>query len=70
MVRDDNKSGTSDVEIAISKMDNVAEFGGLVIWGHESVIEPENIFVKGANEWVAFAENVSDLNPAIQRATL
>ena len=70
MIRDENEPGINDVEVAIGKMDNIADFDGLVIWGHEGVIESDNIFVKGVNEWVAFAETVSESNSASRRAIL
>lgn len=38
---------------------DVASFEELVIWGHEAMPEADDPFVKGVEEWVKFAEAVS-----------
>ena len=42
-----------------STLDNVATFDEVVVWGHETVVETDNSFVRGVDEWVIFAEAVS-----------
>lgn len=44
----------SEVEI----LSRTAEFHGLAVWGHESVPTDEDPYVKGVEEWIAFAEKV------------
>ncbi len=42
-------------------LEDVAAFEELVIWGHEAMPEGDDPFVKGVEEWVKFAEAVSQL---------
>ena len=37
----------------------VANFEDMVVWGHETCIEPEDVFVKALDEWVKVATSVS-----------
>ena len=37
----------------------VASFDKIVLWGHESLVEGDDAFVKGVEEWIGFAEAVS-----------
>lgn len=46
-------------EEEVKVLDEVARFEELVVWGHESVPEEDNVFVKGVEEWIKFAEAVS-----------
>ena len=41
------------------EMEEVASFDKLVLWGHESLVEGDDVFVKGVEEWIGFAEAVS-----------
>ena len=50
----------SSVNIEIKALSEVAGFSEVVIWGHESTAESDDLFVKGVNEWVTFATAVSD----------
>ena len=43
-----------------SILHEVADFEDVVIWGHETCIEPEDVFVKALDEWVTFATSVSN----------
>ena len=40
-------------------LEEVASFDKLVLWGHESLVEGDDMFVKGVEEWIGFAEAVS-----------
>ncbi len=54
--------GDDDEEEEEAKvLEDVASFEELVIWGHEAVPEGDDPFVKGVEEWVKFAEAVSQL---------
>ena len=37
----------------------MASFDKIVLWGHESLVEGHDPFVKGVEEWIGFAEAVS-----------
>ena len=43
----------------VKTMEKKASFDGIVIWGHELVPEDDDVYVKGVQEWIAFAEAVS-----------
>ena len=43
----------------IKELEEVASFDKIVLWGHESLVEGDDSFVKGVEEWVGFAEAVS-----------
>lgn len=51
-------------------LEDVASFEELVIWGHEAMPEDDNAFVKGVEEWVKFAEAVSQVSFALEKAWL
>lgn len=36
----------------------IATFEEVVVWGHEELVDKDDIFVKGMGEWVQFAEAV------------
>ena len=40
-------------------LEEVASFDKIVLWGHESLVEGDDPFVKGVEEWIGFAEAVS-----------
>ena len=46
-------------EEGIKVLEEVATFEELVVWGHEAVPEADDVFVKGVEEWIRFAEAVS-----------
>ncbi|KAK0512036.1 hypothetical protein JMJ35_005164 [Cladonia borealis] len=37
-------------------LEEVASFDRVVLWGHESLVEGDDMFVKGVEEWIGFAE--------------
>ena len=42
-----------------SAVDEIAAFDEVIVWGHENAAETNNVFVRGVDEWVTFAEAVS-----------
>jgi ribonuclease H2 subunit C len=46
-------------EIETMTMDQHATFGELMVWDHEAVPEGADVYVKGIEEWIGFAEAVS-----------
>ena len=49
----------SEEEGEVQELQEVASFDKIVLWGHESLVEGDDSFVKGVEEWVGFAEAVS-----------
>ncbi len=45
----------------VGKLEEVAVFQEVVVWGHEATAEGDDVFVKGVAEWIQFAEVVSCL---------
>ena len=43
-------------EQRIKAFGEIAEFHRITIWGHENVLEQDDIFSKGIEEWIDFAE--------------
>ncbi len=43
----------------VQALGEVASFDSIVLWGHESLVEGDDPFVKGVEEWIGFAEAVS-----------
>ena len=48
------------LEVGISALEEVADFGKITVWGHEAVAELDDAFIKGLGEWITFAEPVSE----------
>jgi len=49
--------GTFDEEMKL--LEEVGDYDQVVVWGHETIAEDDDVFVKGVNEWTSFAESVS-----------
>ena len=45
-------------EIETTIMDQHARFGEIMVWDHEAVPEGTDVYVKGIEEWIGFAEAV------------
>ena len=54
--KDDEEIGE---EGEVQKLEEVASFDEIVLWGHESLVEGDDPFLKGVEEWIGFAEAVS-----------
>ncbi|KAL9023392.1 MAG: hypothetical protein Q9180_008254, partial [Flavoplaca navasiana] len=44
-----------DEEEEVKVLEEVANFKEFAVWGHETVPEGDDAFVKGVEEWIAFA---------------
>jgi ribonuclease H2 subunit C len=60
---DEERSGEMLVETKVMEM--VGTFEEVCVWGHEKVPEGEDVYVKGIEEWIGFAEKVSSEGPPI-----
>ena len=67
---DNDDPEIANKEVETSNLDEVADFGEVVIWGHEAITEPDDVFFKGVNEWVTFATAVSKRCSAKHRVPL
>ncbi|KAL6248154.1 hypothetical protein RBB50_004409 [Rhinocladiella similis] len=56
-----------DIEIAdeeeeppepVKLLEEVTTFDGIIVWGHDRVPNQDDIFVKGLEEWISFAEAI------------
>ena len=50
---------------SVGVLDTAATFDELLVWGHELVPTADDPFVKGVEEWIAFAEAVSGCHHSI-----
>ena len=44
----------------VKVLEEAASFDEMMVWGHEAVPEGDDPYVKGVEEWIAFAEAVSE----------
>ncbi|KAL8709978.1 MAG: hypothetical protein Q9220_005429 [cf. Caloplaca sp. 1 TL-2023] len=51
---DDEEEEEEEVKV----MEEVASFEKYVVWGHENVVEGDDGFVKGVEEWVRFTDKL------------
>ena len=58
------QEGGEEEQEEVSVLNEVGSFERVVIWNHESMVDCDDAFVKGLDEWVAFAEAVSHVFPA------
>ena len=56
---DDDMAIETEQPAEVKTMEPMATLDEIVIWGHEMVPEDEDVYVKGVQEWMAFAEAVS-----------
>ncbi|KAL2039928.1 hypothetical protein N7G274_007331 [Stereocaulon virgatum] len=54
----DVRDGRDNEEEAeeFSMLQDLGSFDKVMLWGHESIVESEDPFVKGMEEWIGFAE--------------
>ena len=59
-MEDDDDEDVMDMgeQVEVRMLETTATFDELVIWGHEVVPGEDDEYVKGVEEWVAFAEVV------------
>jgi ribonuclease H2 subunit C len=53
---EDEAAAPKEIETLV--MDQHATFGELMVWDHEAVPEGADVYVKGIEEWIGFAEAV------------
>lgn len=55
---DDEMDLVADVgqEAEVKVMETKGRFDEIVVWGHEMVPDEEDVYVKGVEEWIGFAE--------------
>lgn len=63
----DGEDFEEEEEEQANMLQDLGSFDEVVLWGHESIVESEDPFVKGMEEWISFAEAVSPAIPAISR---
>ena len=57
--RDRMAEDPEDEEVEeIKVLKETGKFDEIVLWGHGAIVEDDDAFVKGLNEWVGFAEAV------------
>ncbi|KAI4122242.1 MAG: hypothetical protein LQ347_006573, partial [Umbilicaria vellea] len=49
------EDGDEDME-PVKVLEEAASFEEIVVWGHEAVPTSDDPYVKGVEEWIAFAE--------------
>lgn len=54
----EEEDGDEEEDEEIGVLQEIGSFDKVVLWGHESIIENEDAFVKGMGEWINFAEAV------------
>ena len=45
-------------ESGLKSSEQVGDFDDIIIWGHETMAEADDVFVKGVSEWIRVAELV------------
>ena len=58
MQEEEEKEEGEEIE-EVQVLEEVASFDKVVLWGHETLVEGDDPFVKGVEEWIGFAEAVS-----------
>ena len=56
---DDGEEGEGEGEGEKEALEEVGSFDKIVLWGHESLVEGDDPFGRGVEEWIGFAEAVS-----------
>lgn len=57
--RREDANSTEEHDEETATLQEKGQFDEIMVWGHESVAEEDDTFVKGVNEWIIFAEAVS-----------
>lgn len=56
---EDEEEEEEGESVETREMEVEGTFEKVVVWGHEAVPEDEDVYVKGMEEWIGFAEGVS-----------
>ena len=54
----DVDAGTVDEGVEVKMLECQGTFDEVVVWGHEMLPDGEDVYVKGVEEWIGFAEAV------------
>ena len=58
--QEDEESAEEDkIEEPIGMLEEQGSFDNLIVWAHERVVDNDDVFVRGVEEWTTFAEAVS-----------
>lgn len=49
----------------IKVLEEVATFDEIMVWGHEHVPGEDDVFVRGVQEWIAFAEAMHSVDDEV-----
>jgi ribonuclease H2 subunit C len=55
---DDDVQALDDIPEPVKILESTAEFKEVVIWGHDNIPGTHDAFVKGLEEWLAFANTI------------
>lgn len=55
---DDEVQALDDIPEPVKVVESTAHFNELVVWGHDQAPEKDDAFVKGVEEWLAFADAI------------
>ena len=58
---DDEDEDEDEKEIEVKVIEEVGEWDSIMVWGHEAVMDEEDPYVRGVEEWVGFSAAVSSL---------
>lgn len=64
----DQDEEDTQLPIEVQILETNGTFDQVVIWAHEAVPEGEDVYVKGIEEWIGFAESVG--HPSVRRLLL
>jgi ribonuclease H2 subunit C len=65
---DEDEDMVMDEPVEVKVLEQKGRFDEIRVWGHDAVPEADDVFVKGVQEWIGFAEAVS-LNPVEKEAS-
>ncbi|KAL6719137.1 hypothetical protein ACLMJK_003374 [Lecanora helva] len=52
----DEEAGREENEEELGRLSKIGSFEEVIIWGHDSCVPTDDLFVKGIEEWIGFAE--------------
>ena len=56
---DDGEEEEKEIEVKV--MEEVGDWDSIMVWGHEVVMDEEDPYVRGVEEWVGFSASVRHL---------
>jgi ribonuclease H2 subunit C len=61
---DDGEDGEEDAEeekvVETKVVEEVGTFEGIEVWGHETVMDEEDPYVRGVEEWISFSRAIHE----------